>query len=168
MDKAIWWFLVEAFNNHPHVIVSPNVRNALQVKNADGKKVAVPKLLTQVDLGTIFSNIMKDNPTIKNKVGERAFRYIISRLGSIHCFTNSYKQMCGCTECVGLHTLHPLLLAKCGVMHRQFAVDAQQCTRAAQATEKASRWAAVAWHPKLSLAITEGTCVQWSLHAVPH
>ena len=95
-----------AFNNHPHIIVSPNTRDTLQVKNADGKKVAVPKLLTQVGLGNIFSNIIKDNQTIKNNVGERAFHYIISGLGSVCCFTNSYKQMCGCTECVGLHTLH--------------------------------------------------------------
>ncbi len=51
-------------------------------------------------------------------------------------------------ECVGLHTLHRLLLAKRGVMHRQFAVDAQHCTRAAQAAKKASKWAAVAWHLK--------------------
>jgi hypothetical protein len=58
-------FLVEAFNDHPHIIVSPNARDTLQVKNADGKKVAVPKLLMQVGLGTIFSNIIKDNPTIK-------------------------------------------------------------------------------------------------------
>jgi hypothetical protein len=115
--------------------------------------VAVPKLLTQVGLGTIFSDIIKDNPTIKNKVGERAFRYIISGLGSVCCFTNSYKQMCGCTECVGLHTFHRLLLAKCGVMHRQFAVDAQHRTLAAQAAKKASGWAAVAWYPKPSLAI---------------
>ncbi len=76
------------------------------MKNADGKKVVVPKLLTQVGLGNIFSNITKDNQTIKNNVGERAFHYIISGLGSVCCFTNSYKQMCGCTECVGLHTLH--------------------------------------------------------------
>ncbi len=34
--------------------------------------------------------------------------------------------------------------------------------------EKARGWAAVAWHPKPSLAITEGTCACWSLHAVPH
>ncbi len=125
-------------------------------------------MLTQVGLGTIFSNIIKDNPTIKNKVGECAFHYIISGLGSVRCFTNSYKQMCGCTECVGLHILHHSLLAKHGVMHRQFAVDMQRCTRAAQAAKKASRWAAVAWHPKPSLAIMEGTCMQWSLHPVPH
>jgi hypothetical protein len=130
INDAVRSLLVTAFNNHPHVIVSPNARDTLQVKNAEGEKVAVPKLLTQVGLGTIFSDIIKDNPTIKNKVGERAFRYIIS---------NSYKQMCGCTECVCLHTLHCLLLAKCGVMHHQFAVDAQHCTRAAQATKKASR-----------------------------
>ncbi len=138
------------------------------MKNADVKKVAVPKLLTLVGLGTIFSNIIKDNPTVKNKVGEHASRYIISGLGSIRRFTNSYKQMYGCTECVGLHTLHCLLLAKCGVMHHQFAVDAQHHTHAAQAVKKASGWAAVAWHPKPLLAITEGTCQQWSSHAVPH
>ncbi len=168
INDAIWLLLVTAFNNHPHVIVSPNARDTLQVKNADGGKVAVPKLLTQVGLGTIFSDIIKDNPTIKNKVGERAFCYIISGLGSVRRFTNSYKQMCGCTECVGLHTLHCLLLVKRGVMHRQFEVDAQRCTHVAQATKKASRWAAVAWHPKPSLAITEGTCMRWSLHLVPH
>ena len=106
INNAIRLLLVTAFYDHPHVIVSPNAKDTLQVKNADGKKVAVPKLLMQVGLGTIFSDIIKDNPTIKNKVGEHAFRYIISSLGSICCFTNSYKQMCGCTECVGLHTLH--------------------------------------------------------------
>ncbi len=98
--------MVVAFNDHPHIIVSPNTRDTLQVKNADSKKVAVPKLLMQVGLGNIFSDIIKNNQTIKNNVGERAFRYIISGLGSVCCFTNSYKQMCGCTECVGLHTLH--------------------------------------------------------------
>jgi hypothetical protein len=168
INNAIWLLLVTAFNDHPHVIVSPNARDTLQVKNADGKKVAVPKLLTQVGLGTIFSDIIKDNPTIKNKVGEHAFRYIISGLGSIRRFTNSYKQMCGCTKCVGLHTLHCLLLAKRGVMHHQFALAVQHCTCVAQAAKKASRWAAVAWHLKPLLAIMEGTCQQWSLHAVPH
>jgi hypothetical protein len=53
-------------------------------------------------------------------------------------------------------------------MHRQFAVDVHYCTRAAQAAKKASGWAAVAWHPKPLLAITEGIYQQWSLHAVLH
>ncbi len=138
------------------------------MKNADGEKVVVPKFLTQVGLGTIFSDIIKDNPTIKNKVGEHAFRYIISGLGSICYFTNSYKQKCSCMDCVGLHTLNRSLLAKRGVMHCQFAVDAQHCKCAAQAAKKASRWAAVAWHPKPLLAIMGGTCQRWSLHAVLH
>jgi hypothetical protein len=76
--------------------------------------------------------------------------------------------MCGCTECVNLHTLHCLLQAKHSVMYCQFAIDMQHCTRAAQAAEKAREWAAVTWHPKLLLAIMEGTCVQWRLHAMPH
>ncbi len=168
INKEIRLLLVAAFNDHPHIIVSPNARDRLQLKNAVGKKVVVPTLLTHVGLRTIFSDIIKDNPTIKNKVGECAFRCIISGLGSICCFANSYKQMCGCIECVSLHTLHCLLLAKCGVMHRQFVVDTQHCTRAVQATEKASGWVAVAWHPKPLLAITESTCQRWSLHAVPH
>jgi hypothetical protein len=129
INEAIWLLLVAAFNNHPHIIVSPNARDTLQLKNADGKKVAVPKLLMQVGLGTIFSDIIKDNPTIKNKVGERVSHFIISGLGSVCCFTNSYKQMCSCTECVCLHTPHCSLLAKRGVMHRQFAVDVQHRTR---------------------------------------
>jgi hypothetical protein len=184
INEAIRSFLVEAFNNHPHVIMSPNARDMLQVKNLDGEKVAVPKLLMQGGLRPIFSDIIKDNPTIKNKVGEHAFCYIIIGLGSIHCFTNSYKQMCSCTECVGLHTLHHLLHAKHGVMHRQFAVDVQHCTRAAQVAEKASGWSAVAWHPKAiyghhggHLRAMEFACCAalgvsdapvWQLQGVPH
>ncbi len=168
IDEVTWSFLVEAFNAQPHVIVSPNARDTLQVKNVDGEKVAVPKLLMQVGLGTISSDIIKDNPTIKNKVGGRAFCYIISGLGSIRRFTNSYKQMCGCTECVGLHTLHCLLLAKCSVMHRQFAVDTQHHTREVQAAEKASRWGAVAWHPKPLLAISDGVCMLCRTGSVRH
>jgi hypothetical protein len=62
--------LVMEFNNHTHVIMSPNRTDMLQLKNADGKKVLVPKVLTQDGLGTIFSDIVNDNPTIKNKGGE--------------------------------------------------------------------------------------------------
>jgi hypothetical protein len=76
--------------------------------------------------------------------------------------------MCSCTECVNLHTLHCLLQAKHGVMYCQFAIDMQHYTRAVQAAEKARGWAAIAWHPKPLLAIMEGTCVQWRLHAVLH
>jgi hypothetical protein len=106
IDEALQLLLVVEFNNHPHVIVSKNRKDMLQLKNADGKKVLVPKVLTQVGLGTIFSNIVKDNPTIKNK------------LGRVCCLTNSYKQMCGCRECDGLHVLHCSLLAKHSVMFR--------------------------------------------------
>ncbi len=81
-------------------------------------------------------------------MGERAFCYIISGLGNVCCFTNSYKQMCDCTESGSLHTLHPSLQAKHGVMHHQFAIDGHHCARAAQAAEKARRRAAVAWQPK--------------------
>jgi hypothetical protein len=128
------------------------------LKKANSKKVLAPKVLMQVGLRTIFSDIVNNNPTIKNKVGECAFHYIIRGLGYVCCFTDSYKQMCGCTECVCLHTLHCLLQAKCGVMHCQFAVEADHCTWAAQVVEKARGWAAVAWHPKPMLVIIEGTC----------
>ncbi len=90
IDKALRSLLVVAFNDHPSVIVSPNTKDMLQLKNSDGKKVLVPKVFTWVDLRTIFSNIVNNNQTIKKNVGECAFCYIISRLGSIHCFTNSY------------------------------------------------------------------------------
>ncbi len=75
--------MIVAFKDHPHVVVSPNMKGTLKVKNADGEKVLVRKILTMVGLGTIFSDIVRDNPTIKNTVGERAFRYLISRLGCV-------------------------------------------------------------------------------------
>ena len=114
IGKELWLLLVAAFNNHPHVIVLPKAEDTLQVKNAYGKKVSVCKMLVQVGLGTVFSNILPEHPLIKGKVGKHVFRYIISTLGCVRRFTNSYKQMYGCTKYVNLHTLHCLLQAKCG------------------------------------------------------
>jgi hypothetical protein len=160
--------LLDAFNNHPHVVVSPNTKDTLQVKNVDGETVLVRKILTMVGLGTIFSDIVRDNPTIKNKVGERAFWYIISGLGCVRRFTDSHKTMCGCTECVGLHTLHRSLQAKRGVIARQIAIDAQCRTTKARAEEMARGWGEVALHPKPSDVIRAGTCARWSANDIPH
>ena len=136
--------LVAAFNNHPHVIMLPNAKDALQVKNVEGKKVSARKVLTQAGIGTIFSDIVRDNPTIQGKVSKLAFRYILSALGCMCRFTNYCKQMCGCTKCVGLHKLLCLLQAKHSVMYHQFAIDAQHCTQKAQVVEKAREWGTVA------------------------
>ncbi len=123
----------------------PNTKDTLQVKNANGEKVLARKILTMVGLGTIFSNIVRDHPTIKNKVGECAFRYIVSGLGCVRRFTDLHKTMCECTECIGLHTLHHLLQAKCGIMAHQIAVDAQRRTTKARAEEMARGWGEVAY-----------------------
>jgi hypothetical protein len=112
--------LIVAFNNHPHVVVLLNTKDTLQVKNVDGEKVSMRKILTMVGLGIIFSDIVSDNPTIKNTVGERAFCYLISGLGCVRRFTHLQKTMCGCTKCVGLQTLHHLLQAKHGVVQRLY------------------------------------------------
>ena len=137
IDEELRLLLVDAFNNHPHVIVSPNSKDTLQHKNEDGEIVLVRKVLTQVGLGSMFSNIVHKNPTIKNRVGERAFRYIISGLGCVRRFTDLHKQMCGCTECVGLQSLFRSLQAKCGIMHRKFAIDSQRRTTKACTEEMA-------------------------------
>ena len=63
--------LLVAFNDHPHVIVSPNSKDTLQMTNADGEKVRVCKIMTMVDMGTIFSDIFRDNPTIKKQLENR-------------------------------------------------------------------------------------------------
>ena len=60
--------LVMAFNNHPHVIMSPNAKDTLQVKDAGCEMVSVCKVLSQVGLGMIFSDIICNNQTIKGKV----------------------------------------------------------------------------------------------------
>jgi hypothetical protein len=150
--------LLDAFNDHPHVVELPNTKDTLQVKNADGETVLVRKILTMVGLGTIFSDIIRDNPTIKNKVGERAFWYIVSGLGCVRRFTDSHKTMCECTECAGLHTLHRSLQNKRGIMARQIAIDSQRRTTKARAEEMARGWGEVALHPKPLDAIRAGTC----------
>ena len=50
--------LLVAFNDHPHVIVSPNSKDTLQMTNADGEKVRVCKIMTMVGMG----------PTIKKQL----------------------------------------------------------------------------------------------------
>ena len=160
--------LIAAFHDHPHVIVSPNAKDTMKVKNADGEKVEVRKILTMVGLGTIFSDIVRDNPTISKKVGERTFRYIISTLGCVRRFKESYKTMCGCTLCVGLQSMHHSLQVKRGMMHRKIAFDMQRRTTRAQAKEMSRGWGDVSLDPKPSDAVRAGTCVRWSNGDVPH
>ena len=160
--------LVNEFNNHPQVIVSPNSKDRLQTKNAEGEKIFIQKVMTMVGIGTIFSDIVRENPTIKTTVGERAFRYIISGLSCVRRFTNSYKTMCGCTECIGLQSLHRSLQAKRGNMHHKFSLDAQQRTTRARAEEMARGWGTVLLDPTLRVAIIAGSCARWSVHIVLH
>ncbi len=116
--------------------------------NADGKKTLVREKLTMVGLGTIFLDIIQDNPIIKNKVDKRAFCYIVSRLRCVRQFTDSHKRMCRCSKCIGLHTLHCLLQATHGIMHCQIAIDAHHCTTKVWAEEMAKGWGNVLVHTK--------------------
>jgi hypothetical protein len=168
ISNKLKWLLIVAFNDHPHVVVSPNLKDTLLLKNAEGEKVAICKILTMVGLGMIFSDIIKENPTIKNRVGEWAFCYLVSGLGCVRCFTDSHKTMCSCTECVGLQTMHHYLQAKRGVMHCQIAINLGHCTRKAKAEEMARGWGDVGLHPTTFDAIAAGTCARWREHAVPH
>jgi hypothetical protein len=93
---------------------------------------------------------------------------IVSGLGCIRRFTNAYKTRCSCTECVGLQTLHRLLLAKRGIMHHMISIDLQRRTTKVNAEVMAREWGNVALHPTPSNAISAGTCAQWSAGEVPH
>ena len=160
--------LIGVFYDHPHVIVSPATKDTVHVKNADGVRVPVQKVMSMVGLGTIFSDIVQENPTIKNKVSEPAFRYIIMALGCVRRFTNSHKTMCGCTQCVGLQMMHRSLQAKCGGIQRQIAIDLQIRTRKVRADEMSRGWGDPGLHTTHLDAIRAGTCARWTAHAVPH
>jgi hypothetical protein len=73
ISKELHQLLIDAFNDHPHVIMSPNAKDTLLAKDMDGENVSVQKILMQVGMGTILLDIVRDNPTIKHKVGEQAF-----------------------------------------------------------------------------------------------
>ena len=150
--------LLKDFNDHPHVVVSPNTKDTLQVKNTDGETIIVRKIMTMVGLGTIFSDIVRDHQAIKTKVGERLFRYIVSSLGCIRRFTESHKMMCGCTLCIGLQTLHRSLQAKQGIMHCKISINLQRRTTKANVEVMVRGWGNVALHPTPSDAIRAGTC----------
>ena len=160
--------LVNEFNNHPQVIVSPNSKDRLQTKNAEGEKIFIQKVMTMVGIGTIFSDIVRVNPTIKSTVGEREFCYIISGLRCVRRFTNLYKTMCGCTECIGLQLLHRSLHPKCGNMHCNFSLDAQQRTTRAQTEEMARGWGTVLLDPTPRDSIIACACARWSAQIVLH
>ncbi len=148
--------------------MSPNAKDTLLIKNKEGEKVPVRKILTQVGLGTIFLNIVRENPTIKHKVGKCAFQYIINQLGCVRRFTDSYKTMCRCTECIGLHTLYQSLQAKRGGVRRHIAIDLGQRRTKVHAQAMARGWGDVTLHPTPRDAIIDGLCERWSSHAVPH
>jgi hypothetical protein len=46
IDAELRQLLIKAFNDHPHVIVSPNAKDTLLIKDENGEKVAVRKILT--------------------------------------------------------------------------------------------------------------------------
>ena len=71
--------------------------------------------------------------------------------------------MCGCTECVGTHSLHRSLQAKRAQMQKQ---EQQRQRRGVVA--QARGWGSTLWHEKPSLAIAEGACPRWCAHATPH
>jgi hypothetical protein len=158
INNKLQTLLIVAFNNHPHVVVLPNTKDTLQVNNADGEKVLVKETLTIVSLGTIFSEIVRDNSTIKNTMGERAFWYLISGLGCVRRFTHSHKMMCGCTECVSLQSLNCLLQAKHGVVQQQIAIDLQHRSQKMRADVMARGWGDVGLHTTPTDAIRVGTC----------
>ena len=58
-------------------------------RTKNGENVSAHKVLTQVHLGTIFSDIIRNNPTIKGKVFGRVFCYNISALYCVRRFTDS-------------------------------------------------------------------------------
>ncbi len=51
INKSIQLLLIAAFKDHPNVIVLPNSKDALQVKNEGRVKVAMQKSMTVVGLG---------------------------------------------------------------------------------------------------------------------
>ena len=147
---------------HEHVIVSPVGKDTLKVKDADGVKQEVPKVLHQVGLGEIHSDILTANPQFAKggatPVGERSFRYIISATGYVRRFKANHMIMCGCTDCVGGHSLHATLNGWRGKMKRM--VERQQAQRRGRAAQVATArgYGKSDWHPRLSDACNSITC----------
>ena len=59
ISKELRLLLVAAFNKHPHVIVLPNAKDTLQVKNANNDKVLACKV---VDASWPWNHLLQHCP----------------------------------------------------------------------------------------------------------
>jgi hypothetical protein len=70
--------LLDAFNDHPHVVVSPNTKDVLQVKNADGEKVLVVNVAPHWECQTLQCANCKEYPVPAEEAREDAGAEVIS------------------------------------------------------------------------------------------
>ena len=110
--------LLTAFYNYPHIIVSPNLKDTIMVRNKEGVKVPVRKIMLMVRLGTIFSDIVHANLTIRNKVSKCAFQDIISALSCVRCFNNLHKTFFAAVHCALACRQCPILCRLNAVLFR--------------------------------------------------
>jgi hypothetical protein len=87
IDREIRSLFVAAFNNNLHVTVLPNVKDMLQVKDADSVKVLVCKVLTQIGLGLETSFLILSVISQLSRARPECVRAL-----------DSYKQMSDCTK----------------------------------------------------------------------
>eukprot|EP00966_Prymnesium_polylepis_P222015 5136742-Prymnesium_polylepis.1 len=68
--------------------------------------------------------------------------------------------MCGCTDCIGIHSLQASLNGKRAQMLRRQRVQQGQRRGRAGAQAAARGWGAPDWHSKPSMALSEVMCKQ--------
>ena len=95
--------------NSDHMITSPFFNDTLKMKNDQGTKEDVPKLLLTCSVRDIHSELLNGIKGLRDeegkaRIGDSTVRKILP--DNLRPFTARYKQMCGCEVCIVISSLH--------------------------------------------------------------
>ena len=119
ISKGVQEAFVGWLENHPDVVISPNQRDVILVKDENGVKQRVSKWLMQKSIREFHNDMLlpveqggfehaRDEEG-KTLISDTMFRSLVPR----QCckMTDAHKIMCGCEVCISMGFLHTSLNA---------------------------------------------------------
>ena len=111
IDEETRKLVLDFYIGHPSIKRSPMKSDTLQMKDANGEKVLVAKLLSEVSLTDVFIDFEKKHPGL---LKERAFREL--RPPELRRMSRRQLDMCGCRWCIEMRLFQDALNAERAVL----------------------------------------------------
>ena len=111
IDEETRKLVLDFYIGHPSIKRSPMKSDMLQMKDANGEKVLVAKLLSEVSLTDVYIDFEKKHPGL---LKERAFREL--RPPELRRMSRRQLDMCGCRWCIEMRLFQDALNAERAVL----------------------------------------------------